>query len=347
MVPEDIERFGIASGGNWIVDRVKMIDRLPSRGMLANISSERFSSGGAPANVLGDLARLKAPFPLCGVGVVGGDEDGRYIVRSFRELGVDVSQIATTTAAPTSYTDVMTEEATGARSFFHHRGANALFGPEHVTVAALTGRIFHLGYVLLLDRMDQPDDEYGTVAARLLCALQEAGIKTSLDLVSEESDRYARLVPPALRYVDYLVLNEVEAARVAGSDVRGADDKLDGPALVGAVDRIFEMGSQELVAVHMPEGAYIKHRAGECVSRGSLRLPEGFIKGAVGAGDAFCAGMLYGLHEDWALAECVYLGGCCAAASLSAPGATDGVGALDEVKALGEQFGEGEPPVSV
>lgn len=347
MVPEDIERFGIASGGNWIVDRVKMIDRLPSRGMLANISSERPSSGGAPANVLGDLARLKAPFPLCGVGVVGADEDGRYIVRSFRELGVDVSQIVTTTAAPTSYTDVMTEEATGARSFFHHRGANALFGPEHVTVPALTCRIFHLGYVLLLDRMDQPDEDHGTVAAGLLKTLQETGIKTSLDLVSEESDRYAQLVPAALRHVDYLVVNEVEAARVAGRDVRAADDTLDGGALVEAVDRILGMGSQELVAVHMPEGAYIKRRDGQCVSRGSLRLPDGFIKGAVGAGDAFCAGMLFGLHESWPLGECAHLGACCAAASLSAPGATDGVGSLDEVRALGERFGEQEPPVSV
>ena len=65
------QRVGITAAGNWIVDRVKRVDCLPGRGMLANIKDQIFSPGGAPANVLHDLARLKAPFPLAGLGVVG------------------------------------------------------------------------------------------------------------------------------------------------------------------------------------------------------------------------------------------------------------------------------------
>ena len=60
------------------------------------------------------------------------------------------------------------DDTHGNRIFFHHRGANALFQPEHIKISQLTCKIFHLGYLLLLDAMDQPDADYGTVAARLL-----------------------------------------------------------------------------------------------------------------------------------------------------------------------------------
>lgn len=340
-------RVGIASGGNWIVDRVKTVDILPGRGMLANIRSVKLSSGGAPANVLADLARMKAPFPLTGVGIVGNDEDGRLILDYFRKLKVDVADIVVSDKAPTSYTDVMNEQQSGDRTFFHHRGANALFGPEHVPVKSLTCRIFHLGYILLLDRIDEPDKEYGTTAARILQALQQQGIKTSVDVVSEDSDRFKRIVPPALKYVDYLILNEIETARVVGHTVRTKDDQLDGAALVAAVDDLYKLGNMELVVVHMPEGVYIRDRQGKRYSSGSLELPKGFIKGKVGAGDAFCAGILYGLHEGWDFQKSAYLGSCCAAASLSHEGATDGVGPLDEVLALGKKYPEGKPPVRI
>jgi sugar/nucleoside kinase (ribokinase family) len=347
MALVDNERRGIASGGNWIVDRVKQVDCLAGRGMLANVRSEQFSTGGAPANVLADLARMNSPFPLWGVGMVGDDADGRFIVDAFRKLGVNVRHIQITRKAPTSFTDVFNEERSGNRAFYHHRGANALFGPEQVPVAQLTCRIFHLGYILLLDGMDQPDPEYGTAAARLLYRLQAAGILTSVDVVSEEGDRFKTFVPPALRYVDYLILNEIEAARTVGRVVRNTDGSLDGPALIEAVDALYQFGNMRLAAVHMPEGVYVRTREGKRFSRGSLQLPEGFIAGAVGAGDAFCAGMLFGLHEGMPLDEAAHLGSSCAAASLSQPGASEGVRPLGEILALGRQFPERPPPVRV
>jgi sugar/nucleoside kinase (ribokinase family) len=341
------ERSGIASGGNWIVDRVKQTDSLAGRGMLSNIRTEQQSTGGAPANVLADLARMRCAFPLQGVGIVGDDADGRFIVDTFRRLGVNVEHIGVTRKAPTSYTDVFNDEKSGDRAFYHQRGANALFAPRHVPVARLSCRIFHLGYILLLDAMDRPDKEYGTVAASLLSRLQQAGISTSVDVVSEEGDRFKTFVPPALRYVDYLILNEIETARTVGRTVRRSDGSLDQDALVEAVDALYQFGNMRLVAVHMPEGVYGRTREGKRFSRGSLKLPRAFIAGAVGAGDAFCAGMLYGLHEAWRIEDTVHLGSCCAAASLSAPGATEGVRPLRGVLALGRKFGERPPPVKV
>jgi sugar/nucleoside kinase (ribokinase family) len=347
MPRSESQRVGIASGGNWIVDRVKTVDRLPGRGMLGNITAETLSTGGAPANVLADLARLRAPFPLTGVGIVGNDADGGYIRATFEALGVDVSLIRSIDDAPTSFTDVMNEEGTGERMFFHHRGANARFGREHVPVRDLACRIFHLGYVLLLDSMDSIDPDFGTVAAHLLYDLQQQGIKTSLDVVSEESDRFKTLVPPALKYVDYLILNEIEIGRVIGVQVRNSRGELDSAALADAVEEIHDYGDMSLVAVHMPEGVYLRDGDGYEYSCGSLELPPGFIAGAVGAGDAFCAGMLYGLHEGWDYPESAKLGTCCAAASLSAGGATEGVKPLADVLALADRFSQKQPPVTV
>lgn len=341
------DRFGIASGGNWIVDRVKVVDCLPGRGMLANIQAETFSTGGAPANVLDNLSRLGTQFPLSGFGLIGDEEDGRLIRNTFDRPGIDMSGVVTTKESPTSFTDVMTEKSSGDRSFFHHRGANALFGPEYVPIEELSCKIFHLGYLLLLDRMDEPDDEYGTIAARFLHQLQKLGIKTSLDVVSEASQRFKKIVPPSLKYVDYLIFNEVEATRTVGLKARRENGDLDAEALVSAVDQLLEMGNMELVAVHMPEGVYLKDRKNIICCYGSLDVPENFIKGALGAGDAFCAGMLYGIHEEWNYEKSIELANCCATACLSAPGATEGVKSIPEVLGLAGKFSLKPAPVKI
>jgi sugar/nucleoside kinase (ribokinase family) len=158
-----------------------------------------------------DLARLKAPFPLAAVGLVGNDAAGEYIRRDCHSHQIDTRQLHITKEAPTSYTDVMTVKSTGRRTFFHQRGANALLDQTHFDFAQSDARIFHLGYLLLLDRLDQPDPVCGTVAASVLKRAQESGFKTSVDLVSVESDRFGEIVLPALRYCDYCILNEFEA----------------------------------------------------------------------------------------------------------------------------------------
>src|SRR5438132_12331776 len=125
----------------------------------------------------------------------------------------------------------MTEQNRGRRTFFHARGANALWRGDDLNFSRNTARIFHLGYLLLLDALDAPDPKFGTRAARLLAEAQNAGIKTSVDVVSEESDRFAKIVNPALKYVDYCILNEIEAGKTTGLTIRQADGSLDKVAL--------------------------------------------------------------------------------------------------------------------
>ena len=55
-------------------------------------------------------------------------------------------------------------------------------------------------------------------------------------------------------------------------------------------------------------------------------VPPAQILSALGAGDAFAAGVIHGLHEDWPRAACIDLGFRAAAACLTERTATAGLG---------------------
>ncbi len=331
-------RSGLLGGGNWIVDQVKMIDVYPQRERLANISRQSEGTGGAPYNVLVDLAQLGAPFPLTGAGLVGKDAFGTQILAHCQRLKIEPKFLRATADAPTSYTDVMTESNGGVRTFFHCRGANALWDGKDLDFSKTKARIFHLGYLLLLDAMDKEDKKFGTKAAALLAAAQAAGLKTSVDTVSEDSDRFTKIVTPALKFVDYCILNEIEAGKTTGFKIRKPDGTLDTVSLRHAAGALLQCGVKELVVIHFPEGGFARTRDGKDSWQSSLNLPQKYIAGSAGAGDAFCAGVLYGLHEGWDLKQCLLTGVCVAAASLSNSTCTQGVGKLDAAMALAKKY---------
>jgi sugar/nucleoside kinase (ribokinase family) len=331
-------RRGLLAGGNWIIDQVKMIDVYPQPEQLGNIRSQSQGTGGAPYNVLIDLAKSGAPFPLLAAGMVGQDAMGEQILQDCRTHGIDIRNLGRTHKAPTSYTDVMTEQGHGRRTFFHARGANALWCGAGLDFSRTRARIFHLGYLLLLDALDEPDSKFGTKAARLLAEAQAAGIKTSVDVVSEDSDRFAKIVNPALRHVDYCILNEIEAGKTTGFKLRSTEESLDTVTLRHAAGALLQQGVRELVVIHFPEGAFARTRKGEDFWQSSLKLPANYISGTAGAGDAFCSGVLFGLHEDWDLQKCLLTGVCIAAASLADSTCTHGVKSLSNSLALAKKF---------
>lgn len=331
-------RAGILAGGNWIIDQVKLIDVYPTPEHLANIREQRPGTGGGPYNVLIDLAKLGATFPLLAAGMVGKDSLGERILEDCRKHKVDTRHLQMSVTARTSYTDVMTETSGGRRTFFHYRGANALWDGKGLDFQKTKAQIFYLAYLLLLDALDAPDRKHGTRAAALLAAAQEAGLKTCIDVVSEDGDRFARIVTPALKYVDYCILNEHEAGRTTGFKVRQADGRLDPVALRHAAGAMLQLGVRELVVIHFPEGGFARTRKGEDHWQMSLNLPAKYIAGTAGAGDAFCAGMLYGLHEAWDLAKSLELAVCAAGASLADPTCTGGMKPLKAVLELARKY---------
>ena len=333
-------RSGIIAGGNWIVDHVKLIDRWPPQDALANIVSQMSSNGGSPYNLLKDLARLGAKFPLQAVGLIGDDEAGRFIRDDCARHGIDTQQLRTTVNSPTSYTDVMTEQGTGRRTFFHCRGANAQLGPEHFDFGRSSARIFHLGYLLLLDRLDAMEGEE-TAAVRVLRAARAAGMKTSADVVSEHSDRFSRIVKPALAHLDYLFVNEYEIAQITGiATVR--DGQVDRGAIELAAAEVLRRGVREWVFVHFPAAVVACGARGEIIWQPALKVPAARIQGAAGAGDAFATGVLLGMHDSLPIREALHLGVCVAAASLEHPTCSEGVKSRAECLALATEYGFNE-----
>jgi sugar/nucleoside kinase (ribokinase family) len=330
-------RKGILAAGNFIVDHVKIIDAYPQQDMLANILSESQSNGGGPYNVLKDLAAMQAGFPLEACGLVGDDENGRWIATDCAAHGIAIDQLHSSPNQATSYTDAMTVQSNGRRTFFHQRGANAQFDGGHCDFDRTEARLFHLGYLMLLDRLDSFDDDGQTRASQLLARAKAAGLETSVDVVSTEHPQFREIVLSALLFTDHLILNEVEASRVVQRTLNAQD----ATALLIAAQQLLAVGVQDSVTIHTEHGAVAVTRQGKQATQASLSLPQGYSKGATGAGDAFAAGLLYGLHENGSLQERLRLAVCTAAASLTDPTPSAGVRPVLECLALADAFGFG------
>lgn len=327
------ERTGILAAGNWVIDRVKIIDQYPQQDQLARILDQTVANGGSPYNVLKDLARLGASFELSAAGLVGDDPDGEYVLADCAAHHIDVTQLRRTREAATSYTDVMSVRSTGRRTFFHHTGANRLFAASDLDLGASNARILHVGHLLLLDALDEIGADGESVASKLFSRARARGIKTSADLVSERSERFVPVVAPSLPHLDYLFLNEFEAEQLTGIQTSASLDSLahTAKALIGG-------GVREMVFVHSPEGA-VAGSTGWQVRQASVRLSPEKIAGAVGAGDALAAGILLGLHEGWDIATTLRLGVCAAAASLLHATSSEGVLSWQQCLELGATFG--------
>jgi sugar/nucleoside kinase (ribokinase family) len=310
------DRTGITCAGNWIVDRVKIIDAWPQEERLADVLSETRGGGGGAHNVCIGLARMQAPFPLRAVGFLGDDEDGRWLLTEAFQHAVDITGLHKTKDDSTSYTDVMTVQATGRRTFFHSRGANRLLTARHIEPGP--SRILHLAYLLLLDGVD-------VAASQILQRARAAGVKTSVDVVSDERGRYREVVVPALEHIDYLFLNDFEAGRCAERELRKADGTPDREAIRAAAATLWR---DNLVVIHMPEGAFAKSPEGELWVPSK---PVARVVSAVGAGDAFAAGTLYGLHEGWPVQQALDLGHLAAGACLGHETTTGGLRPVGEL----------------
>ena len=300
-------KSGIVVAGTMIVDKINEISQYPKIGELTQIRSIQTAVGGCVPNVSLDLKKITPELPVYAVGTVGDDAEGAFVTRLLEQNGVDTAGITFLPGEKTSFTDVMSIPG-GQRTFFTYAGASAKFGSEHM--GSICPQMLHLGYFLLLERVDNGE------GLKILKAAKAKGIETSIDLVSENSDRYG-LVVPCLPYTDYLIINEVEAGKLTGID----------PAIQNLeqmTKALLAMGVQKKVIIHMPDCA-VCGTSKDFVRVMSYQLPEGYIQGATGAGDAFCAGALTGIYHGWDNRKILEFASACAVMALGCPDATSGL----------------------
>lgn len=317
--------------GTILADVIKTIPTYPDAGKLVQISSITRAVGGAVPNTAIDIATLDPSFPVRVFGRVGNDEYGTYVTSRMKQAGIDTSAVIVSKTAPTSFTDVMSVEG-GERTFFTLAGANDELDIEDFDFDRLAPLHLHLGYLLLLGALDKPDAEYGSRAARLLASAVSRGIPTSIDLISEPGDRYSRVVVPALPYVDYLIINEIEAAHLSGTAL--PDTGPDAETLRTLAERLLALGVRKKVILHCPTLGVCLDKNRRFTAVPSLSLPAGYIAGTTGAGDAFCAASLYALLHGLDDRDVLSLASCAAAANLSAADSVSGMRPLAEVRRL-------------
>jgi sugar/nucleoside kinase (ribokinase family) len=306
-------RRGIICAGTSVLDVNNMIEAWPEEEQIAFIRECILAPGGPPHNAATGLIKLGAPFPVEMIGVVGDDHYGEVFLTKAKAYGLDVSGVRTIKGINTDYTHVMTSMVTGKRTFFYQHGANNTLRGEDLLPREDKAKIFYVGSPGLSQALDTSD---GWRIA--LSYAREHGFKTCMELCPVPPDVQRAAVRPCLQLLDYFVINDSEAEIVTDISVLnvGVFDK---DLAFAAAQNLMDRGVKDVAAIHHPMGAVALRKNGERVFAPSVKVAQSEIISSVGAGDAFYAGMLFGLHEDWPLEKCLALANASAATSLFSP----------------------------
>ena len=235
--------------------------------------------------------------------------------------------------------DAFNVAANGRRTHFYHQGVAAEMTPDHFDFSSTNAKILHLGLPGAHKAMDRPwrGEANGWVA--VLRKARAAGLSANLELMTTRPSGSPSW--PAVPAASRLSHRQRFRDRRAGGTRDAASRRLDRPGGGRARDRRCARARLHALGVgsfsrRRDRGRRATDRASRWARSPCRRAP---IVGANGAGDAFAAGMLYGLHERWPIDECLQLGHACAAASMRAVSTTAGVGTVGECLALAKQWG--------
>jgi len=325
---------GIAFAGTIAVDKIKLIDDYPPESELRSINKLIESVGGAVSNCAISLAKIDNKMPIEIIANIGNDAEGRFILSELEKYeNIDLEQLNIEDSKQTPFTDVLQNIKNKKRTYFTYKGTCSRFNNQTINFEKLKSPIIHIAYLLLLEELDKSDRTYGTKMAKLLCKAQELGFKTSIDIVSEKSERFKEIIPPSLKYTDYCIINEIEAGYIVGIELKNHEDNLVSNNVKKALTMIKAMGVSECVIIHCPEGSF-GFDGDQYYSVPSLKVDQDKIKGTVGAGDAYCSGILYGMSKGLDIECSMELGTAAATTSLYHEDSVSGVLNYEELISL-------------
>ena len=289
---------GVIGLGMWCVDTTYKINELPERGKLEPILDSFQCVGGGPSNVLTDLSSLGFNYPMIAMGSIGLDGNASIIKDHLKKNNIQINYLISSKTVPTSQTVCMSEKK-NERTFLYYPGANNLLDTKHFKIDDLKSKpkILYIGYLTLLGKLDR----FNNNKTRLNIVLEKAKKKnliTVLDLVSNKTSHFQKIVYSALPFTDYLLLNEIEAQLLFKKSIKKNDNYLNIKLILQLTKKIFKNGLLKGLIIH-------NSKESVCVLEDQTHnikskiIPQQKIKNAVGAGDAFCAAFIYGIHENW------------------------------------------------
>ena len=294
--------FSVTCIGILVADVVALgVGTLPEGDGLVLSDKINLRPGGSALNTAGVLAQWGQNVTL--TGRVGDDTFGRFLEESAIACGIAPAIVVDGSTATSSSLVLVRPDS--RRVFVHDIGANGRLEARDIGDDVLHARdALHVGGALVLPALD------GEPLATVLEKARRAGLTTSLDTTWDATGQWSRVLP-CLKSADLFAPGLGEAQAISGES---------DPARAAAFLR--DQGAQR-VAIKMGS-------AGCWIDDGDDRgLVTGYKVAAVdgtGAGDAFCAGLLYGTLAGWTLREAASLGNAAGALCTTKVG---GVGAYD------------------
>lgn len=332
------QRRGFIAGGTWCIDRNRKIDAWPREDSVGIAWGLEERGGGPACNLAIDIKRLDPSIAVETIGIVGDDDGGRKLLAEADRAGLERRQMHVSREAPTHATEAFISQASGQRTHISDLGVSALLSPDHFDFSTTQARFMHLGLPGIHPVMDGRWNEDANGWVTVLKAARRVGLETNLELCTVSPERLRTLILPCLPYLDTLIVNDSEIGALAEMPTL-RDGLTDVDACAAAAASVLTQGSMHLVTIHFPQGALAVPRDGQAIFVPSVAVPPDAIIGPNGAGDAFAAGFLYGLHEDWPLTDALWLGHAAAACSLRSAGTTDGLASWRECLDVAERWG--------
>jgi sugar/nucleoside kinase (ribokinase family) len=289
------------------------IDSMPAAGELKVTDRFLLSAGGCATNTAACLRRLGRSVKV--VGKVGKDLFGDFVLEDLERLGIDASHAKRSQTHATSATFIINVQGEDRR-YIHYIGANADFSLADVDCSVLDGSgALYVGGYLAMPRFS-PDD-----LAQLFRDAKKRSLTTVLDVVNPGgSSASVEQIEPVLRHTDVFLPNHDEARALTGQK-----DPM------GQADFLARLNPDCTVVITLgPHGA-LARRGAEVIQANTFKMDS---VDESGAGDAFAAGFITGLLENWSLEQSLRFASAVGASCTRALGCTEGVFHFDEALAF-------------
>lgn len=290
-----------------------LIDKDRAREIYNQMGPATEMSGGSVANTVAGFANLGGTAAY--IGKVKADQLGTIFNHDMRSLGVDIRLKAAPGGAPTARSHVLITE-NGQRTMQTYLGACLELGLADITPETVGApkAILIEGYVF--DIAEGP-----ALAAKAAGIARDNGTAVALSLsdsfcVERHRDAFLEFVR---RDANIVVADEDEINALVKTD--NFDETL---RMLDDFDNLFAVTRSEKGSVIVNGAEKVEQAA----------TPVETVVDTTGAGDAYCAGFLYGWVNEHPLSRCAEFGTHCATMVIQQLGARIEPGLLDDFESL-------------
>jgi ribokinase len=300
-----MSRFDVVGFGALNVDKLFKVNRIAAKEEESFITGFAETSGGSAANTVVGLARLGCKVGF--VGKVAEDREGKILLEEFRKESVDTKGVAVAKQGRSGTVMGFVDE-NGERALYIDPGVNdqVEFNEKNKTYASQT-MFLHLTSFVGEESFQTQKRIVETIPENVMVSFDPGALYARKGRAALESivKRTSVLMPNA---------GELELLTGMADYRRGAEAMLKKGVKVVAV----KLGSR---GCYVTDGRQSRNVEAFKVS----------VVDTTGAGDAFCAGFLYGLIKHKSLEECGRIGNFVASRCTTKMGARIGLTTLKDL----------------